>query len=250
MRKRLQQLEKRSREAESSLSLKQQQAHQKYQQNPDLLAAYKEGELTIVQELVKPTGISGSSTIEIIRGLLAVCEEHKAALEQLRSEHRADRSRQLRRLAQSAAEDEGAAHWRTPGHRWGNHHHWHPEVLHFIWHLRVTTMHTLPVAEAAVVALTGHTCLGGLLQTQGSRQQSNTINQQHTRGKAHQEDPPCHFRADLSTGLHNARRMCWRMKKSHVRQRRGSRHLPQQGRNPRARNRRRVKNNQRHVKLL
>jgi hypothetical protein len=98
MRKRLQQLEKRSRKAESSLSLKQQQAHQKYQQNPDLLAAYKEGELTIVQELVKPTGISGSSTVEIIRGLLAVCEEHKAALEQLRSEHRADRSRQLRRL--------------------------------------------------------------------------------------------------------------------------------------------------------
>lgn len=67
MRRKLQQLEKRSREAESS-SLKQQQAYQKYQQNPDLLAAYKEGELAIVQELVKPTGVSGSSTIEIIRG--------------------------------------------------------------------------------------------------------------------------------------------------------------------------------------
>jgi uncharacterized Fe-S cluster-containing radical SAM superfamily enzyme len=63
MRKKLQQLEKRSREAESS-SLKQQQAHQGYQHNPDLLAAYKEGELTIVQELVKPSGVSGSSITE------------------------------------------------------------------------------------------------------------------------------------------------------------------------------------------
>jgi len=57
------------------------------------------------------TTVSGSSTIEIIKGLLTVCDEQKAELEQLRSKQRADRSQQLRNLAQSAAADEGAADW-------------------------------------------------------------------------------------------------------------------------------------------